>query len=388
MNDFIVITNDYPSDSKHYNNAFIHRRVINYLKQGYNGFIIVIRPENKKLKSYKFENVTIYEGNSKNVRQLLRENLESKIFIHFVDKHMIDAISSVDDNFQIFIWVHGTEALCWKRRLFNLRFNLRSILSFIKYIYYNIKQMKFMKNLILKSKLNIKFIFVSNWMKEILQKDTNTILDNNIYEIIPNVIEDKLFYYHEKNVKQHLNVLSIRPYSSRKYANDISVKVILKLAKKDYFNNLTFNFYGDGYLFNKTLKPLRKFKNVNINKKFLNQSEIVRLHSENGIFLSPTRQDAQGVSMCEAIASGLVPIVSNNTAIPEFVTGEFGFLCDEIDDYIKAFDTLYENYSEFLRRSKQGSEFILDKCGSYIINKELQLVGFERCKEKVDNLNY
>ena len=37
----------------------------------------------------------------------------------------------------------------------------------------------------------------------------------------------------------------------------------------------------------------------------------------NGIFICPTRQDAQGVSMCEAMSSGLVPITLYNTAIPE-----------------------------------------------------------------------
>ncbi|NFP91583.1 glycosyltransferase [Clostridium sporogenes] len=385
MNDFIIITNGYPSEKKLYNNAFIHRRVINYLEKGYKGFVIVIRPENKTLKKYKFDNVVVYEGNSANVKELLLENLNVKIFIHFVDIHMIRAIRSVSEKYDIFIWIHGAEALAWKRRLFNLRFNLKSILSFIKYIYFNVKQMKLMRNLILNDKLNIKFIFVSNWMKDILERDTNTVLDKSKYEIIPNIIDDKLFYYHEKTEKQCLKVLSIRPYTSRKYANDISVEIVLKLSEKDYFNDITFNFYGNGYLFEKTLKPLTKFKNVNIYKKFLNQFEIAKLHSENGVFLSPTRQDAQGVSMCEAIASGLVPIVSNNTAIPEFVNLDFGFLCNNINDFVKAFDTLYNNPSDFICRSKKGAEFMLDKCGSHIIDKELESVGFKSLDTKTHN---
>lgn len=381
MNDFILITNGYPSNNKLYNNAFIHRRVINYLEKDYKGFVIVIRPEHKTLKKYVFDNVVVYEGNIRNVSKLLLDNLQAKIFIHFVDIYMMKAIREVNQNYEIFIWIHGTEALSWKRRLFNLRFNFKSILSFIKYIYFNTKQMKFMRELILNQELNIKYIFVSNWMKDILQRDTNTIIKESSYEIIPNVIDDKLFYNHEKTEGQRLRVLSIRPYSSRKYANDISVKVILKLSAKGYFDELTFDFYGDGYLFNKTLKPLKKFKNVNIYKKFVNHSELVKLHSENGIILAPTRQDAQGVSMCEAIASGLVPIVSNNTAIPEFVTKDFGFLCDDIDDFVKAFDSLYKDSFGFVKRSKLGSEFMLNKCGTHIINDELKVIGFENSHE-------
>ena len=385
MNDFIVITNGYPSENKLYNNAFIHRRVINYLEKGYKGFVIVIRPEHKALKKYEFENIVVYEGNSMNVRQLLLENLQAKIFIHFVDIHIMKAIRAVNQKYKIFIWIHGTEALAWKRRLFNLRFSLKSILSFIKYIYFNTKQMKFMRELILNDKLNIKYIFVSNWMKDILQRDTNTILDKSSYKIIPNVIDDKLFYYHEKTEKHRLRVLSIRPYSSRKYANDVSVEVILKLSQKDYFEQFTFDFYGDGYFFDKTLKPLRKFKNVNIYKKFVSHSQLVKLHSKNGIFLSPTRQDAQGVSMCEAIASGLVPIVSNNTAIPEFVNEDFGFLCDDIDDFVKAFDSLYKDSFNFVKRGKLGAEFMLKKCGAHIINDELEVIGFDPSHNELDN---
>ncbi|MGG1634056.1 glycosyltransferase [Paenibacillus sp. NRS-1760] len=376
MNDFIVITNGYPSKNNLYNNGFVHRRVVSYLEKGHLGIVIILRPEHKILKKYEYENVIVYEGNGANIQQILLDNSKAKIFIHFVDIHMIKAIRSVKENFEIYVWVHGAEALSWKRRIFNLRPNIKSFLSFLKYIYFNTKQLSFLRKLILNDELNIKYIFVSNWMKEILEIDTKTILNQNRYEIIPNVIDDNLFNYHRKTEKHHLKILSIRPYTSRKYANDISVKLILKLSEKSYFENLTFNFYGDGYLFNKTLRPLKQFKNVHIFKRFLNQSEISKIHREHGVFLSPTRQDAQGVSMCEAVASGLIPIVSNNTAMPEFVTKDFGFLCNDINDFISAFDSIYNNYAEFVEKTKIGSEFMLNKCGNHLINDELKVIGF------------
>ncbi len=378
--DFIVISNGYPSENRLYNNAFIHTRVKNYMSKGYRGVVLTIRPENKMLKEYTFGGVKVFEGNSTNTTDILKENINAKIFVHFVDKHMLKAITSVSNDFNIYIWIHGTEALSWKRRMFNLRLNFKSMLSFLKYVYFNKRQMKFMKKMINNSELNVKYIFVSNWMKQILEKDTHTKIKENEYEIIPNVIDEKIFSYEEKNVSKRLQVFSIRPYSSKKYANDITVKVILKLSKKQYFYDFTFNLYGDGILHNKYMKKIRKFKNVNIYKKFLSQEEISMIHKRCGVLISPTRQDAQGVSMCEAISSGLVPIVSNNTAIPEFVNSEFGFLCNSVNDFVNAFDIIYYNPNQYKIMSKKGAIFMHNKSGSSQINRELTLIGYDDMK--------
>jgi glycosyltransferase involved in cell wall biosynthesis len=83
---------------------------------------------------------------------------------------------------------------------------------------------------------------------------------------------------------------------------------------------------GDGKLFDKTLNPLRKFENISIHKGFLSHAQISRLHKEYGVFLTPTRMDSQGVSRDEAMSSGLVPITTSVTAIPEFVDSESGIL--------------------------------------------------------------
>ena len=84
--------------------------------------------------------------------------------------------------------------------------------------------------------------------------------------------------------------------------------------------------YGDGDLFETENKPLEKFKNVHLYKKFLKQSEIKALHDQHGIFIASTRWDSQGVSRDEAMSSGLVPITNSVSAIPEFVDENSGIL--------------------------------------------------------------
>ena len=91
--------------------------------------------------------------------------------------------------------------------------------------------------------------------------------------------------------------------------------------------------------------------------------------------LIPTRQDAQGVSMCEAMSSGLVPVTSNNTAIPEYVNESCGYLGNNVDDLKDAIKEMYYNPDIFLKKSKKASQHINKICSPQIvINKELNLI--------------
>jgi hypothetical protein len=78
-------------------------------------------------------------------------------------------------------------------------------------------------------------------------------------------------------------------------------------------------FVGKDAEKSKLFSHFRDAKNVIIKGTFLDQKSIKALHDQNGVFLAISRQDAQGVSMCEAMSSGLAIISSNNTAIPEFI---------------------------------------------------------------------
>ncbi|NGY85899.1 glycosyltransferase family 4 protein [Bacillus megaterium] len=152
-------------------------------------------------------------------------------------------------------------------------------------------------------------------------------------------------------------ILSIRPFASHKYANDLSVKAILSLSTKPYFNELEFNIYGQGALFDEILEPVRSFSNVHIHNHFLPQGEIATIHKEHGLFLCPTRLDAQGVSMCESMSSGLIPITNGVTAIPEFVNDDCGFLAtrEDAEGLAESIDYLYHHPKEFTRKSANAS---------------------------------
>jgi len=139
------------------------------------------------------------------------------------------------------------------------------------------------------------------------------------------------FQTQKKEVEQRLSILSIRPFASRTYANDLAVRAILDLSEETWFDELTFTIVGDGPLFDETVEPLRKFPNITLQKRFLTREQILDLHRSSGVFLVPTRLDSQGVSRDEAMSSGLVPITCAVSAVPEFVDRDSGILVGQED---------------------------------------------------------
>lgn len=59
----------------------------------------------------------------------------------------------------------------------------------------------------------------------------------------------------------------------------------------------------------------------------------------NGILISPTRVDSQGVTACEAMSAGLSVISFNTAAIPEFLDEDCASLC-EFDNYFQLADEI------------------------------------------------
>ena len=151
----------------------------------------------------------------------------------------------------------------------------------------------------------------------------------------------------------------------------------MELSKSDIFNELEFRIIGKGELFHSTVKPLRRFSNVILEERFLRQEDIAVLHKEYGIFLVPTRMDAQGVSRDEAMSSGLVPITNRVAAIPEFVDEKTGILADP-EDYIglaEGIKKLYYDKELFKNLSRQAAERVRRQSGlAQTIIKELDLI--------------
>ncbi|GAA4753346.1 glycosyltransferase family 4 protein [Flavisolibacter ginsenosidimutans] len=366
----LILDQNYPHLENLMGDVFVHVRAKEYAK----------RHEVKVFSYFQEPSEIVYEGISlqrfDNVDALaaaVKEYKADKILIHFYQPWMLEKIIR-QVNVPVIIWVHLFEAIGWYRRLFN--YTLYSPV-FFRFVLKNIRQQYRFRQLInyANRTSRIRFVFVSDWIRRTAEKDTLTKI--KAFDVIPNPVDISLFAYRPKNDEQRKKVLVLRSFDSRKYANDVYVKGLLLLSKKKAFQDFTFTIIGKGPLFEKTLAPLRLFKNIEITNGAVRQVLIPALHEQYGVFLCPTRQDSHGVSMCEAMASGLVPIASNNSAIPEYVEhNKSGYLTNNSAQQIAgALEELLEKPDKFLQMSKSAAEKVRERCNiENISKKELAII--------------
>jgi len=347
----LMITNAYPNKEKIYSNAFLHGRVKSYQERGHEAEVIVL--STKVVFDEIYDGITIKYLDEYQIADYVNNQNVDRILIHFVNKKIYSALKMIKKCPKVVIWFHGFEAEPWYAR------------------YYNFLESKpiFLQHMVRKETYYEEYV------------DPYLGIQPKEFYIIPNPIDPDIFKYNAKKEEDRFNICNIRPYTAPNYANDITRDVILGLSKKKYFNKLTFNLYGDGPLFDSITEPLKKYKNVFLNKGFVYQNEIVHIHKANGIYLGPTRHDSQGVSLCEAMSSGLVPISNDIGAIAEFVKHkENGLLAkrDDVNGMIQYIDYLIKNPKIFLEMSEKASKMIIEQTGKQIvIEKELEVIENE-----------
>jgi glycosyltransferase involved in cell wall biosynthesis len=347
----LVLDNNYPGEENLYGDVFVHVRVAAYQRRGQEVRVVAFfRPKSV----YEFDGVAVHcAPDVDGLVTLIEEFRPDVVAVHFFQGWMLRKVIERLD-LRTVVWVHGIEGLWWFRRLFDAA----PTREFLRYVKNNCIQMVRLRRFIRRGARDPwrhQFVFVSDWMRRATETDTLTRLP--IYHVIANPIDPERFPYTAKPPELRRRLLLLRSFDSRKYANDIAIKAILLLSRRAEFKELEFSICGRGRMFAELTRPLRRFANVVIDEGFRTHEEVQALHSRHGVFLCPTRQDAQGVSMCEAMCSGLVPITSNSTAIPEFVTdGVSGFLTHTPSEIAEAVLKLLDSPETFSRMSAAAAD--------------------------------
>lgn len=376
---YLVVANAYPSSGALYRNGFIHRRVLGYLAAGEHVAVYYLHPPAPEEYTYTHEGVHVTVGNAEHYVAHLERHVYRKFLVHFATPSMILPIAKIHPTTPVITWIHGMEAEAWHRRWFNVLDSAQDIRNLLKRRKSHYEaQLAFLNWFYQTDEIDATFVHVSSWFqKHIAEPDAGATTRKSV--VIPNVIDENSFPYRLKRPEDRLHVLSIRPYASRKYANDLTVKAILELSKRPYFKELSFTLIGDGKYFDSTVAPLRKFTaNVTLSKGFIDQAAISEVHAKHGVFLAPTRFDSQGVSLGEAMSSGLVPVSTDIAAIPEFITHRGSGLLAAPESYLDLanhIEALYFDPELFLELSESAAESITTQCGTEAtINPELELL--------------
>jgi N-acetyl sugar amidotransferase len=355
-----IISSNYPSHDSIYGDVFVHTRA-KYYAQYYHVIVLGYLPQEGATIAYEYDGISVKKTHSlEELRRWLSSDGIMMIAVHFMEHAYIDLLVNLGKPLAVFI--HGYEALSWRRRLMN--YNAPGALPYlIKYVRQNKAQLEGMRRFlrVVKDRPDVSLIHVSKWLKQAVEKDLNLRHTNSM--IIPNGINTSLFQFQRKPSELRKKVLLIRSFKARNYANDIAVDTVLALSKRAFFKELDFSFYGEGFLFEKLTSKIKHFDNVKLYNCFVLNEAIPKIHKDFGIFLCPSKLDTQGVSMCEAMASGLVPITCSVGGIPEYAThAESAFMIKDAQSAADAIEKLYYDEALFHAMSHAARKEIETKC--------------------------
>ncbi|MDR7295809.1 glycosyltransferase involved in cell wall biosynthesis [Pelomonas aquatica] len=369
----LVFCDNYPKPGRGYNDAFVRTRLEAYREElGAEIQVVKLNKHACRDQPYELNGIRVISIGRAELATVVREFAPDVVLAHFIQAHLCDQLPLLTQA-PLIVWVHGEEALSWTNRLFYLK--TLSLPQFLRYVVRNHIQRAAMKRLFRRANAGgaIDFVFVSRWMREIAESDVGQRLERALE--IPNYINTDQFHFSEKSEADRRRILLIRSFDSAKYANDLAIDAIHQLAKTyPGFAQLQFTIVGQGSLWDELTRGL-EFPNVERINQMLDHDGIKAMHDRHGVFLCPTRQDAQGVSMCEAMGSGLVPIASDNTAIPEFVSTEEGYLTHGADEIAAAIRELDEQPALFLDKSRKAGARTLAQTGwQATILREVELI--------------
>jgi glycosyltransferase involved in cell wall biosynthesis len=370
----LVLTRSYPEDGNLYQYPFVHRRVLAYRAAGHD--VLVFRQgDGNSVSSHGIDGVECVTGGPIACDAAIARFRPHVIAAHGFCETMWPMLEGVAGKVPVRAWLHGSEIPAFFRAKAQCIADSRArehVLATVELRH------SFWRDFLAALPDDFGLVFVSNSAVDLMREDVGALIDDADVSVIPNPIDTDLFAYRAKSADERFAVLSIRPFDSPTYGNDMTVAAICSLAKRDGFGRMRFTIIGDGPLFEDTLAPLAGLANVTIQRRFIDQREIAAEHARHGIFLVPTRLDTQGVSRDEAMASGLVPVTNRVSAVTEFVDESCAALA-RADDSEALADALWAMVGDpelFMSRSAAAAARVRRQSGQdRVIPAELALLA-------------
>lgn len=306
-----VLCEAYPSESDKYAMSFLHPRVVEYLKIGYDVEVISFSCN----KDYIFENVKVLTESS-GVAAI--KSTERPIIISHapnLKNHFRFLFKYKKYYNKLIFFFHGHEILKTKNyypkpyaycKSQNKERSCLLLYDFIKLPLVRLMLKYFSKH------VNAKFVFVSDWMKKAAFDSMKVEFDERKCFVINNPISRHFLeneYLSEDD--KYADFITIRPLDVSKY----SVDMVVEFAKSN--PQFTFHIYGRGNYFKYNEKPI----NITVINDFILQKDIPTLLNKYKYSIMPTRLDAQGVMMCEIASYGMPIIVSDIDVCHEMLDG-------------------------------------------------------------------
>ena len=219
----------------------------------------------------------------------------------------------------------------------------------------------------------------------------NDLLDLGISEnkinMIPNAVEINKFSEFrdtKDNINKKINLITVARFAKNKKGLDLIPKIARVL--KDKRINFEWTIVGFNSKKVKDLKSMEEFKenfkylnNIeNLDENFFPHSNLINLYKKNHLYINLARIESFGITIVEALASGLPVITFDTKGGNELVKNDFnGTVVKDLspDSMVNAINRYYKNENHYQNHKKNTL--------SSINNFDLSLVA----KQTIKNYN-
>lgn len=359
-----ILTEYYPSAQLPDRGAFIHARAQLYTAQGHEVFILN-NPRDGYAAQEVFEGITIIRPQDQaTAQQFIAAQRPDVVVIHFPYRSTFPTklAATLHTTYPLVAWVHGYETVY--TAFYGYHRGLNRLLS----LPHDWLKLRYLRRFLSECGA---VVYVSQWLKTVAERSMRYGHPRAI--VIANPIDTGRFAPCTKQqINRQLRGISVRSLGP-KYGLDIAIRAYAELANTDL------TIVGTGPL-EQQLRILIKTtgSRCELRARGYPHAKMPELLHQYDYFVAPSRDETQGVAMCEAMSCGLPVVATTVGGIPEFVR-------DGIDGYLvppenpaalrAAIEKLVADPTQLRRMGQNGRQYVLARCdGQVITQRELQVL--------------
>lgn len=311
------------------------------------------------LEHYVYENVEVIRGPPPLVKSVVKRFDPDVLALHAPTIPMLK--TALSTGLPVVVWIHGAEVLY--RALhnyippFGVKNNLVRIKALVEDLVRNMRLREILRQ------VNA-VVYVSKWMREMAEKYLLFSHPNSF--IIPNPVDTELFRIIIPIKNRPKECISVRAMEW-KYGLDIAIIAFSKMPYK-------LKIVGKGSLEGYLRALARKYdSNVEFDTAGVPHEELPYVYNKYSLFIAPSRTEAQGVAMCEAMACGTPAVATRVGGIPEFVIDGFNGVLVEPENPLeirRAVQKLLSDDALLEELSLNARRFVEEKLSHRIIIPE------------------
>jgi glycosyltransferase involved in cell wall biosynthesis len=199
-------------------------------------------------------------------------------------------------------------------------------------------------------KFSNKIVFVSSLLKDTFKKYYK--LKQNYY-IIPNGVDAEYNLLEKRNF-QIVDNLNLVFYNGFDRIIKRGFDFILENLRMSKFNNISINIVGINVETNEQIPGIKI-----INHGFLKREELINFWQDKHFFIKSKYFDSFPIMLLEAMACGVIPIISDNVGVSEYIYNKVnGFIYSKNDRFglLKAINNIYDDGYNLEKISTESSK--------------------------------